>query len=114
MIFSENRCPFFGITHYNGTMPRVFTIPSAAPFLETLIRALRDGALIDGFPGGDPLALANATLFLPTRRACTLAREAFLDATGAQAIALPRIVALGEIDEDELAFADVAHGGEAL
>jgi len=95
-------------------MPRVFTIPASAPFLETLIRALRAGRLIDGFPGADPLALADATLFLPTRRACALAREAFLDATGSVAIALPRIVALGEIDEDELAFADAAHGSEAL
>src|SRR5262245_60454859 len=95
-------------------MPRVFTIPASAPFLETLIRALREGRLVEGFPNRDPLALADATLFLPTRRACALAREAFLDATGAQAIALPRIVALGEIDEDELAFADAAHGVEAL
>ncbi|HMK81215.1 MAG TPA: double-strand break repair protein AddB, partial [Xanthobacteraceae bacterium] len=95
-------------------MPRVFTIPASAPFLATLIRALQDGRLIDGFPGRDPLALADATLFLPTRRACVLAREAFLDRTGAQAIALPRIVALGEIDEDELAFADAAQGADAL
>jgi ATP-dependent helicase/nuclease subunit B len=95
-------------------MPRIFTIPASAPFLATLISALQDGRLIDGFPGRDPLALADATLFLPTRRACTLAREAFLDATGAPAIALPRIVALGEIDEDELAFADAAQGEDAL
>src|SRR5262245_3887068 len=95
-------------------MPRVFTIPASAPFLETLIRALRDKRLIDGFPGADPLALSDATLFLPTRRACALAREAFLDASGAAALALPRIVALGEIDEDELAFADAAHDAEAL
>ena len=58
-------------------MPRVFTIPASAPFLQTLIGALTDGRLIDGFPGHDPLALADATLFLPTRRACALAREGF-------------------------------------
>jgi ATP-dependent helicase/nuclease subunit B len=95
-------------------MPRVFTIPASAPFLQTLIGALKDGRLIDGFPDVNPLALADATLFLPTRRACALAREAFLDVIGADAVALPRIVALGEIDEDELAFADAAHGAEAL
>src|SRR5881394_1434300 len=95
-------------------MPRVLTIPASAPFLATLIRALRAGRLIEGFPGADPLALTDATLYLPTRRACTLAREAFLAASGAQAIALPRIIALGEIDEDELAFAEAAHGSEAL
>src|SRR5262249_42165749 len=99
---------------YNGTMPRVFTIPASAPFLATLIGALKEERLIEGFPGAGPLALSDATLFLPTRRACVLAREAFLDAAGADAVALPRIVALGEIDEDELAFADAAHGEEAL
>jgi ATP-dependent helicase/nuclease subunit B len=28
---------------------RVFTIPSSAPFLRTLVTALVDGTLIDGF-----------------------------------------------------------------
>ena len=50
--------------------PRVFTIPSGAPFLPTLSRALLDGALIDGFPGaGGPMALADATIYVPTQRA---------------------------------------------
>ena len=93
------------------TIPRVFTIPSSAPFLPTLIRALIAGEIVPGFPGsGDPLALARATLYLPTRRACRLARDIFLDATGGSAAVLPRIVALGDIDEDELAFADAAAG----
>jgi ATP-dependent helicase/nuclease subunit B len=95
-------------------MPRVYTIPPSAPFLETLIGALKNGRLLAGFPGASPLALSDATLFLPTRRACTLVREAFLDAIGTDAVALPRIVALGEIDEDELAFADAAIGAEAI
>ena len=59
--------------------PRVFTIPPSAPFLPTLIEALTGGKL--GFPAlSDPLALAAVTLYLPTRRACRLARDAFLDA----------------------------------
>src|ERR1044072_4437856 len=96
--------------------PRVFTIPASWPFLPTLIGALQRGKLIPGFPNSaDPLALANATLFLPTRRACVLAREAFLDALGdEQAAVLPRIVPLGDIDEDELAFAEAAIGEAAL
>jgi len=94
---------------------RVFTIPASAPFLPTLIRALTGGELIAGFPNSaDPLALANATLFLPTRRACALAREAFLDVLGVEAAVLPRIVPLGDIDEDELAFAEAASGEAAL
>ena len=59
--------------------PHVFTIPASAPFLPTLIEALNNGKL--GFAvADDPLALAAATLYLPTRRACRLMREAFLDA----------------------------------
>jgi ATP-dependent helicase/nuclease subunit B len=90
-------------------MPRVFTIPASAPFLPTLIEALTGGKL--GFPAAsDPLALASATLYLPTRRACRLARDAFLDVLKDDAAILPRIVAIGDIDEDEIAFAEAATG----
>ncbi len=90
---------------------RVFTIPPSAPFLPTLIRALIDGTLVPVFPAsGDPLALAAATLYLPTRRACRLARDLFLDVLGRDAAVLPRIRAIGDIDEDELAFADATSG----
>jgi ATP-dependent helicase/nuclease subunit B len=93
-------------------IPRVFTIPSSAPFVPVLIRALLDGTLAPGFPaGGDPLALASATLYLPTRRACRLARDLFIEVTGANAAILPRIVAVGDVDEDEIAFAEAASGG---
>src|SRR2546423_15248509 len=95
-------------------LPRVFTIPASAPFLPTLIRALREGRLVEGFPTEDPLAWSRATLFLPTRRACALARDAFLDVLHVEAAVLPRIVPLGDIDEDELAFAEAASGEAGL
>ena len=89
--------------------PRVFTIPASAPFLPTLIEALNAGKL--GFAAaGDPLALASATIYLPTRRACRLLRDAFLDGLKGDAAILPRIVAIGDIDEDEIAFAEAAMG----
>jgi len=97
-----------------ASRPHVFTIPASAPFLPVLIEALRAGRLVPGFPtGDDPLELARATLYLPTRRACRLAREAFLAALPAEAAILPRIVPLGDIDEDEIAFADAATGALA-
>ena len=87
----------------------VFTIPASAPFLAVLIDALRAGKLVPGFPANDdPLELARATLYLPTRRACRLARDVFLDRLGTEAAILPRIVPLGDIDEDEIAFAEAA------
>jgi ATP-dependent helicase/nuclease subunit B len=89
--------------------PRVFTIPASAPFLPTLIKALTGGKL-GVVPAGDPLALAAATLYLPTRRACRLLRDAFLDVLDGDAAILPRIIAIGDIDEDEIAFAEAAAG----
>jgi ATP-dependent helicase/nuclease subunit B len=86
----------------------VFNIPASAPFLPVLIRALIDGRLIGDFPDpGDPLSLGRATIYLPTRRACRLARDIFLDVTQDSAAVLPRIVPLGDIDEDELIFAEI-------
>src|SRR5215471_5074766 len=98
--------------------PKVFTIPPSVPFVPTLVRALFDGTLVPGFPPThEPLALAHATLYLPTRRACRRARDLFLDATNMDAAILPRIFAIGDIDEDEIVFADAATGalaGDAL
>jgi ATP-dependent helicase/nuclease subunit B len=95
-------------------IPRVFTIPASVRFVPVLIRALLDGKLVEGFPAGhDPLALAGATLYLPTRRACRLARDQFLDVTGGEAAILPRIVPIGDLDEDEIAFAQAATGALA-
>lgn len=98
--------------------PHVFTIPASVPFLPALIKALLDGRLVEDFPkAGDPLSLATATLYLPTRRACRLARDVFLDILGPGAAILPRIAAIGDIDEDEIVFAESATGalaGEAL
>ena len=95
---------------------RVFSVPLSVPFLRTVVAALIDGYLVAGFEARkEPAALASATLYLPTRRAVRLAREVFLDALEVDAALLPRIVALGDIDEDELAFAGEADelGGTA-
>jgi ATP-dependent helicase/nuclease subunit B len=101
--------------------PRVFSIAASTPFVPTLIRALLNGTLAGGlapalpFLGreGIPLALAGATLYLPTRRACRLARDLFLAETGGEAAILPRIVAIGDLDEDEIVFAQAATGALA-
>lgn len=95
---------------------RVFSVPVSVPLLRTVIAALVDGRLVDGFEArSNPLNLAQATLYLPTRRAGRLAREIFLDELKTDAAILPRIVALGDIDEDELAFSESSEqfGGTA-
>jgi ATP-dependent helicase/nuclease subunit B len=93
---------------------RVFSVPLSVPFLRTVIAALLDGKLVEGFAARkSPERLAQATLYLPTRRAGRIAREIFLDEMQTDAAVLPRIVALGDIDEDELAFAQAASPGLA-
>ncbi|MBR0824762.1 double-strand break repair protein AddB [Bradyrhizobium manausense] len=97
---------------------RVFSVPISVPFLRTVVAALLDGRLVDGFEARkEPARLADATLYLPTRRAMRVVREIFLDEMKSDAVVLPRIVALGDIDEDELAFAGEAEqfsGAEPL
>ena len=84
--------------------PRVFTIPSGAPFLPTLSDALLNGALIDGFPGaGGRTALSDATIYVPTRRAAQALAKALLSASGARSLLLPRIAPLGAFEPDETA-----------
>src|ERR1700704_4676986 len=95
---------------------RVFSVPVSVPFLRTVIAALVDGRLVDGFEArAHPEKLAQATLYLPTRRAGRMAREIFLDVLKTDAVVLPRIVALGDSDEAELSFAEdpEQYGGAA-
>ena len=95
---------------------RVFSVPVSVPFLRGVIAALADGRLVDGFEArAHPEALARVTLYLPTRRSGRMAREIFLDELKTDAVLLPRIIALGDIDEDELAFAEESepYGGAA-
>ncbi|MDQ0395398.1 double-strand break repair protein AddB [Labrys monachus] len=85
--------------------PNLLTIAPGTPFLETLVDALLDGRLVPGYaPRRDPLALSAATLYLPTRRAIRALRMIFLDRLGTGAVLLPRLLALGEVDDDEAAF----------
>ena len=87
--------------------PRVFTIPPGVPFLPTLAEALRSGILTDGWPDGTELA--DATLYLPTRRAGRALTEILTEATGGRATLLPRIVPLGDEDDPQ----EPALGGTA-
>lgn len=78
----------------------LYTIPPAAPFAATLAAGLLARA------GAEPEALARARVLLPTRRSCLAVRDAFLAATGGRPLLLPRLVPLGDLDEDELALSE--------
>lgn len=93
--------------------PKVFTVAPGAPFLPAIADGLLEGTLVDGFTfDGDPMALARATIYVPTRRAARELRSVFMDALGQRSILLPRIRPLGEFDEDAAFFA--AGAGEMM
>ena len=81
--------------------PRVCTIPASEPFLDTLARAVLDGALpVAGGAPPDRLELSRWTILLPTRRAARALGEAFLRVSGDKALLLPRIRPLGDVEEE--------------
>lgn len=94
---------------------RVFSIPPGLPFLPTLVEALLAGRLVPDFRwSGEPLALADATILVPTRRAARSLRADFVEALGGNAAILPSIRPLGEFDEEADAFVPPAGAGLRL
>ena len=90
--------------------PSVFTIPAGTPFVDALAAGILKRA------GDDPGELPRLLVLLPTRRACRSLREAFLRCCDGGALLLPRLVPLGDLDEDEMAIAEageMALGGAA-
>jgi ATP-dependent helicase/nuclease subunit B len=75
----------------------VFTIDAGRGFATSLVH----GLISRLNPQEDPLALARAVIFLPTRRAARALSEEFARQLDG-AVLLPDIRALGDVDEDEL------------
>jgi ATP-dependent helicase/nuclease subunit B len=89
-----------GFGNLSNRMPaNILTIPSSAPFAETLARGLIARLDVEK----NPLALAETTIFLPTRRAVRTLSESFARVLGGAAL-LPSIRPLGDVDEDEAVF----------
>ena len=84
--------------------PAVFTIPPGSSFLDTLAAGLLSRGR------DDPLAIAATTVLLPTRRAGRALTAAFLRVSGGAPMVLPRILPLGDLDEDALSIEDEPAG----
>lgn len=80
--------------------PRVYSIPPGTPFLPTLADAILSGKLAR-HDRDDPLALAEATILLPTRRAVRALREVLIAKLGGEAAILPTIRPIGDVDEED-------------
>ncbi|WP_112662071.1 double-strand break repair protein AddB [Microvirga flavescens] len=83
-----------------ATGARVFSISPGSAFLPTLVDALLDGTLI-GKLADTPDALADLTIYLPTRRAARALVVLLAERGEGRAQLLPRIIPLGEADEAE-------------
>ncbi len=90
------------------TAPALATIPPHIPFLDALAAWWLARA------GGDPERIADAVFLLPTRRAARGLTGAFLRQTHGTPLLLPRIAALGGLDEAPLALAGALTVPEAV
>lgn len=89
---------------------RIYSIPASLPFLRTVAQNLVAGRLVPGFTydPANPLALADVTIYVPTRRSARVIRSEFVDLFGGRSAILPSIRALGETDDDSGFFDEVA------
>ncbi len=77
----------------------LFTLPPHVPFLDAVATEWLARA------NNDPQRVSSGLILLPTRRAARALAEAFLLVSGGRALLLPRISALGALDETPLALA---------
>ncbi len=76
----------------------LYAVPPHVPFLDALARGWLQR-------GDDPLTVSNGLILLPTRRSARSLAEAFLRVRNGAPMLLPRITALGALDEAPLALA---------
>ncbi|MFN0262314.1 double-strand break repair protein AddB [Tepidamorphus sp. 3E244] len=83
------------------TAPRssIVSIPAGVAFLDCLCERLIDGTLLSGADGEPAAQLADATVLLPNRRAARVLADMLSNRAGG-AVILPRIAAIGDVDED--------------
>ncbi|MGH6818634.1 MAG: double-strand break repair protein AddB [Methylovirgula sp.] len=89
----------------------VFSIAPGAPFLKSFVAALLEGRIVEGFSRAlGALDLAEATIYVPTRRAARALVDEFAGALDRPATLLPRILPLGglEATQTNLLFEEAA------
>ena len=82
----------------------LFAVPPHVPFLDAIALGWL-GRCQEGGHHDDPLAISKGLILLPTRRSARALAEAFLRVRDGRPTLLPRITALGALDETPLALA---------
>ena len=94
------------------TQPKVYSIAAGEAFADVLARGI-----LDRYAGGKHWhQLSEVRILVPTRRAVQAVQEAFQQlarSAGQEALLLPRIQPLGDVDEEELSFQATPESGDA-
>ncbi len=78
--------------------PIVYNIPAGNSFADVLVQGILERT------NSDPLELSKYTLLLPSRRACRVLRDAFLRHSNGNAMLLPTMQPIGDVDADEMSL----------
>jgi ATP-dependent helicase/nuclease subunit B len=78
--------------------PLIYNIPSGGCFAEVLAQGLLERTK------DDPFSLSEYLLLLPSRRSARILREAFLRLSGGEALLLPRMQPVGDVDADDVSI----------
>lgn len=84
---------------------RIFNVPASVSFTDVLAESFLNEYR------RNPLELAKVLFLLPNRRACQALKEAFVRAQGLVPTLLPRMVPLGDVEEDELFISGFDYSG---
>ena len=76
--------------------PNIYNIPPSSSFADNLVLGITR-RVRNNFE-----RLSKVTVLLPTRRACTSVRDAFLRLNNGRSMLLPRLRPLGDMGEEEL------------
>lgn len=93
---------------------RIFNIPPDVAFLPALTRAILAGSFPSDLPAPALDDLPRWTILLPTRRAVRSLQQSFLAVAGRDAMLLPRIRPIGDVEEDLLAPGDASPDDDLL
>ena len=77
-------------------MGSVYNIPYSCSFVDTLAQKFTDEY------ANSKEALADVVFLLPNRRTCTSLKEAFVRYNGQKPTMLPKIIPIGDIQEDDI------------
>ncbi len=94
-----NSSPIAAAEIFNQPNPRIFTIPPAVSFLDTLAKALAENLDL----AGNATALADTVIFCPNKRSSRAIAEAFhklATEAGHKALIAPEIRVLGDLEDD--------------